>query len=60
MLWFMIKSDFTTKKNLIGHLIKYPELRLLYLFDATIPIILTIAVTIFGVIFNIYTNPNGS
>ena len=54
MFWFMGKSNFPTKKGLIGDLIKYPELRLLDRFDAAIPILLAIGVTIFGVILNIY------
>ena len=33
MFWFMGKSNFSTKKGLIGDLIKYPELRLLDRFD---------------------------
>jgi stearoyl-CoA desaturase (Delta-9 desaturase) len=54
MFWFMGKSNSPTKKGLIGDLIKYLELKLLDRFDAAIPILLAIGVTIFGVILNIY------
>jgi stearoyl-CoA desaturase (delta-9 desaturase) len=56
MFWFMGKSNFTTKKELIGDLIKYPELRILDRFDIVIPVLLAVGLIIFGDILNAY-NP---
>ena len=48
MFWFMGKSNFLTKKELIGDLTKYPELRILDRFDIVIPLLLAVGLIIFG------------
>ena len=48
MFWFMGKSNFTTKNDLIADLIKFPELRILDRFDIVIPFFLAVGLFIFG------------
>ena len=54
MFWFMGKSNFRTKNELIGDFIKYPELRILDRFDTLVPILLAVGVTFIGYILNTY------
>ena len=54
MFWFMGKSNFETKKELIGDLIKFPELRMLDRFDIVIPFLLAVGLIIFGDILYAY------
>jgi stearoyl-CoA desaturase (delta-9 desaturase) len=54
MLWFMGNTNFTTKKELIGDLIKYPELKILDRFDIAIPILLSAGLIITGDLLNSY------
>ena len=54
MFWFMGKSNFSTKNDLIKDLIKFPELRILDRFDIVIPFLLAVGLFIFGDILNSY------
>lgn len=54
MFWFMGKSNFSTKIDLIVDLIKFPELRILDRFDIVIPFLLAVGLFIFGDILNSY------
>ena len=54
MFWFMGKSNFSTKNELIADLIKFPELRILDRFDIVIPFLLAVGLFIFGDILYSY------
>ncbi len=54
MFWFMGKSNFKTKNDLIGDFAKFPELRFLDRFDIIIPILLAIGLFTFGEFLNTY------
>ena len=54
MFWFMGKSNFSTKNDLIVDLIKFPELRILDRFDIVIPFILAVGLFVFGDILYSY------
>ena len=54
MFWFMGKSNFSTKNDLIVDLIKFPELRILDRFDIVIPFLLAIGLFVFGDILYSY------
>ena len=54
MFWFMGKSNFATKKDLINDLNRFPELKLLDRFDIVIPVLLAVGLIIFGDILYSY------
>ena len=54
MFWFMGKSNFSTKNDLIRDLEKFPELRILDRFDIVIPFLLAVGLFIFGDILSSY------
>ncbi len=57
MFWFMGKSNFVTKKELIGDFMRYPELRWLDRFDIVIPIFYAAALITVGDLINTF-NPD--
>jgi stearoyl-CoA desaturase (Delta-9 desaturase) len=54
MFWFMKKSIFNTKKELVCDFIEYPEIRFLDRFDIAIPILLGLSLIIIGHNINLY------
>jgi stearoyl-CoA desaturase (delta-9 desaturase) len=54
MIWFMGKSNFTLKKELISDFMRYPELRWLDRFDIAIPVLFAAGIIGFGSLLNSY------